>query len=237
MKRTLYTLLAALAVTQAYAAPLNAEDWETIPGGEPPEGCFSFEDGKLFATSNTNGKELFYKVKEGTNLMENGSGLSITLQFNTADFLANNQSAFHIFFHNGNSDTDGAGNDFFHFIHVMSLDGELNIYDMSYEMDHYHKLSEDNAITTLTFNYSIKDNYLCYNYILNGEAGTEYAFTDKEVDSSLEWRPSFGLSHAETCVFVVTDVTFSAAPTIPEPATASLSLLALCGLAARRRRK
>lgn len=103
MKRTLYTLLAALAVTQAYAAPLNAEDWETIPGGEPPEGCFSFEDGKLFATSNTNGKELFYKVKEGTNLMENGSGLSITLQFNTADFLANNQSAFHIFFHNGNS--------------------------------------------------------------------------------------------------------------------------------------
>lgn len=61
-----YTLLAALVAAPAYAAPTGPDDWTKIEGARPPEACFTFKDGTLLATANTNGKELFYDVEEGT---------------------------------------------------------------------------------------------------------------------------------------------------------------------------
>lgn len=233
LKRTLYTLLAALMAVPAYAAPLNPDDWETIDNAAPPAECFTFSDGKLFATGNTSGKELYYKVTDETPLMKNGSGLSITLQFDSATFLADVDSAFHILFHNDNYDANGGGDNFYHYINVYNYENQLNLYDYVNLMDDYHHLEE--GVITLTINHAVKNNHLCYTYTLNGIVSKEYTIDTKEVNPDLAWRPSFGLSLCETTVYTVTDVTFTTVP-IPEPATATLSLLALAGLAVRRRR-
>lgn len=217
----------------AYAAPLNPDDWMTIEGSAPPEGCFTFSNGKLLATGNTDGKELYYKVTDETPLMKNGSGLSITLQFDSATFLADVDSAFHILFHNDNYDANGGGENFFHYVHIFNCENQLNLYDCVNLMDDYHHLEE--GIITLTIDHAVKNNHLCYSYTLNGIESREYTIDTKEVNPDLAWRPSFGLFNNET-VYTVTDVTFTTVP-IPEPATATLSLLALAGLAARRRRQ
>ena len=228
LKRTLFSLLAALMTTSAYAAPLNPDDWMTID--DTAEGCFTFSDGKLNVTGNTGGRELYYKVEEGTNLMLNGSAMSITLQFDNDKFKEDENTGFYIAFHNNNSDIDG--DDFFHRFYVFNS-GSLNLYD-SVTHDDYYDLDPASGITTIKVNYSIQNNHLCLSYELNGVASTHYVYQGAKVNSALEWRPCFGTSGTETNVFTVTDVTFNP---IPEPATATLSLLALAGLAARRRRQ
>lgn len=242
MKRSLYIFLAAACVASpAYAAPLNPDDWEVIEGAEPPEDeeCFTFTDGKLIATGNTNGKELFYKVNVGTNPMVNGSGLSITLQFNNKSFLAESDSEFHIIFHTDNSAREGGGKDVFHVFYVRSdkngENGPFNIYDSATLMDHYFSLEDADTLTTVTVNYGIKDNKFCFSYTLNGSESDEFIYEAGEINPTLDWRPSFGLANSESNAFTVTDVTFY--PAVPEPSTATLSLLALAALAARRRRK
>ena len=238
MKRTLCSIIAAIMTTAAHAAPLNPNDWMTIPNYSPPAQCFTFSDGKLIATDNTNGKELFYKVTDETPLMLNGSRLSITLQFDTATFLAAHQAELQILFHTDNTHSNGGGSDFFHMFFIRSESGEINFYDKTCSFDDYHHLDPGiHLTTTVKVNYTIKDDHLCFNYELNGNPSGEYVFKDAETDPSLAWRPSFGLDHASETVFTVTDVTLLAAPAVPEPATATLSLLALAGLAARRRRK
>lgn len=232
LKRTLYPLLAALIAAPAYAAPLNPDDWETIEGSAPPERCFTFSDGKLSATGNTSGNELYYKVTDETPLMKNGSGLSITLQFDNAAFQGEANTSFYIAFHNNNSEIHG--NDFFHNFSVFNS-GSLNLFDNG-SLNDYYDLDQASGITTVKVNYAIQNNHLCLNYELNGVASEHYVYQGAEVNPDLEWRPSFGLSFCETTVYTVTDVTFTTVP-IPEPATATLSLLALAGLAARRRRQ
>ena len=91
-------------------------------------------------------------------------------------------------------------------------------------MDNNHELEEGD--TKLTINHAIKDNHLCYSYTLNGIVSQEYIIDTEEVNPDLAWRPGFGLSNNETTVYTVTDVTFTTVP-IPEPTTATLSLLAL----------
>lgn len=232
MKRSLYIFLAAASVASlAYAAPLNPDDWEVIEGAEPPEGCFTFTDGKLIATGNTDGNELFYKVNVGTNPMVNGSGLSITLQFNNKSFLAESDSEFQIIFYTDNSVSDV---DSFHITRMGCYDGKFNIYDSATLMDHYFSLEDADTLTTVTVNYGIKDNKFCFSYTLNGSESDEFIYEAGEINPTLDWRPSFGLAHTSTNAFTVTDVTFY--PAVPEPATATLSLLALAALAARRRR-
>lgn len=239
MKKAFYVLLAALVVVPAYASSLNPEDWFT----EAPSGCFTFENGTLKAFDNTNGKELFYKVTSETPLMTNGSGLSITLQFDNESFLNDPETAFLIQFRVNNSIYTGdEGDTTFHYLHVRNNgDGrQLNIYDKpakdGIEWDSTLSIPSE-GISTLTVDYAIKDNLFCYSYTLNGVPSDEYVFkSDIDVDPNLAWRPSFGVSNNESVIFTVTDVTFKLAPS-PEPTTTTLSLLALVGLAARRRRK
>ena len=45
------------------------------------------------------------------------------------------------------------------------------------------------------------------------------------------------VNHNNDTTFTISDMSVTAAVNVPEPATATLSLLALAGLAARRRRK
>ena len=225
-------LLAALITVPAYAAPLNPDDWKTIA----PEGCFTFNnDGTLTATGNASGNELHYIIREdaiGTNLMQNGSGMSVTLQFNPESFLNDAETEIYIAFHNNNSEINGK--DFLEVFFIRNTGNQLNIYNKSSSFDEYHDLDTGENPTEIEVDFIIENNILCCSYSLNGIASRQ--FITEAVDTGLDWKPSFGLAYTDTNVFTVTDVSFNS---IPEPATASffLSLLTFIGLTARRRRK
>ena len=103
-----------------------------------------------------------------------------------------------------------------------SLGDSVNILD-----DYY---SPTGDATTVTFLYSVTDNYLYGDYMLNGEPKATFCYESGEVDTNSNW--SMFLSNSDSGI-TVTDVTFTAL--VPEPTTATLSLLALAGFAARRR--
>ncbi len=233
MKPALFAVLAALVSVPAYAAPLNSADWKT----EAPTGCFVFNnDGSLTVTGNSNGKELHYILGEeaaGTLPMQNGSGLSVSLQFNTEAFLKDVETCIHIAFRNDNPET--GGEDVFQKISIQNVTGQLNIYDSNNIFDKFYSLDSGKNITTeIEMDFIIENNLLCGTYSINGVKSE--LFTLKEVSPDLDWKPSFGLSNTETNVFTVTDVTFT---TIPEPASAALflSLPAFFAVAVRRRRR
>ncbi len=229
MTNPLYNLIAIFTIIQTQAATLSAENWWT----EAPEGCFTFkEDGTLHISSYSNGNELFYIIKDedkGTNLMQNGSGLSISIQLNTATFLNDKETSLHINFHNNNSEINGA--DYYQYIHIDNINNSLNIYDRDTKMDFYHTLDLDNEITTVLVNFTVKNDMLYCNYSVNSYTSNDFII--KEAPTQLDWKPSFGLSATETNIFTVTDVSFIS---VPEPTTASLTLLALTGYTLRRRR-
>lgn len=231
MKHTFFALLAALVTVPAYAAPLNPDDWKT---NDAAKNCFVFNsDGSLTATGNTSGNELHYIIKEmGANLMQNGSGMSVTLQFDTESFLEDTGTEFYIAFHNDNSEIDG--NDFFKRITIRNTDSQLNLYDDPVQFDKYYTLDSGESFTEVEVDFIIENNVLCCTYSVNGTASERFAM--KEVNPSLDWKPSFGISNTETNIFTVTDVSFTP---IPEPSTASflLSLLVIFGMTVRRRRK
>lgn len=92
----------ALIVSPTFAEPLTSEDWTETPydNGKP---CFTFVNGTMIAAFNTSGAELYYKVEESTKPMVNGSGLSITLQFNAASFLADENTGLYVCFKHNNA--------------------------------------------------------------------------------------------------------------------------------------
>ena len=198
---------------------------------EPIDNYTFMPNGTLTATGNTNGHELYYKPV--THMMQNGSSLSITLQFNNEDFLADDNAVFSICFHRDNVRVDG--DEFLYRIFVYNWSGKFNIYDShsQYTMhDAVYDLTGDT--TTITFLYTINDGLMDCDYTINGTTKIELK-PRVAVNTDLHWQPSFALLNTDTNIFTVTDVTFTAP--VPEPATATLSLLALCGLATRRRRK
>ena len=81
---------------------------------------------------------------------------------------------------------------------------------------------------------------------VNSDSGAEVKLT---LDSAIEWSDSYKVvamidntaktltgGNSPTYTMTGISVTATGTPVVPEPATATLSLLALCGLAARRRR-
>lgn len=226
MKRTLFTLLAALVASPAFAGNLNSSDWTTMCGHQDCN--FTFENGNLVA----NGGE--YGSSDGCMLlytstaykMENNSSLAITLQFvATPDAITT---------------TPWSG-----FTIIPQFSAELNMLQVK-KFDAgsiiltdalggtNYTLSEGGETTAaLTLNYTVENGNLCYTYTFNGET-SEKITAAEGIDTSLAWQPLLAWDWNNPTAFTVTDVTFSM---VPEPATATLSLLALAGLAARRRRK
>lgn len=233
MKHTLFTLLAALVASPAFAGNLNSSDWTTDCGSHAHN--FTFESGNLVANggieTSSDGCMLLY-TSTAAPKMENGSSLVITLQFVATpdDTTTIPWSSFTIVIPQGSSILNmlqvneyTAASDF--------TAGSIILKDMVGRTD--YTLSEGGETTAaLTLNYTVENGNLCYTYTFNGET-SEKMTAAEGIDTSLAWQPLLAWDWNNPTAFTVTDVTF----TVPEPATATLSLLALAGLAARRRRK
>ena len=84
MKHTLFTLLAALVASPAFAGNLNLDDWAPLCGDDHQDCNFTFENGNLVALGGgtINGDDACWLLYTSTAYkMENGSSLAITLQF------------------------------------------------------------------------------------------------------------------------------------------------------------
>ena len=229
MKHTLFTLLAALVASPAFAGNLNPDDW-TTSCVEQHDHYFTFENGKLVTHG---GGERGYCELSYTSTapkMENGSSLAITLQFASTQGLKD-------FTVCTSSDTDAADVAYLY----VKTDGDyflLNQWDNATDDYIQHPLTEASETpASLTLNFIVENGDLCYTYTFNGGASEKFTVVE-EIDTSLAWQPYFSWRVVNATEVTVTDVTFStSSPMVPEPATATLSLLALAGLAARRRRK
>ena len=226
MKHTLFTLLAALVASPAFAGSLNESDWTTLCGSHAHNFTFD-ENGNL--VTHVGGESSGYCDLSYTSTaykMENNSSLAITLQFAaTPDTITTIPwSGFTILI--------PLGSDTMNMLQVQKYNaGSIILADMVGKTD--YTLSEGGETTAaLTLNYTVENGNLCYTYTFNGETSKKMTAAEG-IDTSLAWQPLLTWSWNNPTAFTVTDVTFSM---VPEPATATLSLLALAGLAARRRR-
>lgn len=230
MKHTLFTLLAALVASPAFAGNLNESDWKTLCDHQDHNYTFDLENGNLVALGGEtiNGGDACRLLYTSTAYkMENGSSLAITLQFDGSPVTASGSY----------SSLTVLPNTELHFLEVAKLnDGSINLKDTLGGA--LYSLSEGDVTTAiLTLNYTVEDGSLCYTYTFNGET-SEKKTAAEGIDTNSAWQPSLLWDWDNPTAFTVTDVTFStSSPMVPEPATATLSLLALAGLAARRRRK
>ena len=229
MKRTLFSLLAALVASPVFAGNLASDDWTTTCSEDHTHN-FTFVDGNLVAHGGVTGGsagscDLLYK---SAHKMENGSSLAITLQFASTqglnDFtIGTSEQGLELF-------VCTSGNDFV-LTHWDPIIGDWRAYTLS---------EADENSATLTLNFSVENDNLCYTYTFNGETKTSEKITAVERIDTIEWfgttwQPYLGWDRDNATAVTVTEVTFTAP--IPEPATTTLALLALAGLAARRRRK
>ena len=232
MKHTLFTLLAALAASPAFAGNLTSSDWTTMCDHQDCNFTFD-ENGNLIAHGGEYGSDKGCMLQHYTSTapkMENNSSLAITLQFDaTPDAITTIPwSDFTIIIPQGEKALN--------WLQVnKSNAGSIILADMVSRTD--YTLSEGGETTAaLTLNYTVENGNLCYTYTFNGET-SEKMTAAEGIDTSLAWQPLLTWSWNNPTAFTVTDVTFStSSPMVPEPATATLSLLALAGLAARRRR-
>lgn len=190
MPYILFCLITIFTIINTLAATLKVEDWWT----EAPGNYFTFkEDGTLHISGNSNGKELFYIIKDedkGKNLMQNGSGLSINIQLNTETFLNDEETSLYISFHNDNADI--SREEYYKRITIANMGNSLNIYDKNTKMDLYHSVDLNNEIITLLINFMVKDDMLYCNYTIDGQTSNDFII--KEAPTQLNWKPSFGIS-------------------------------------------
>ena len=230
MKRTLFTLLVALVASPAFAGNLTSSDWTTICDEHAHNFTFD-ENGNLVANggieASSGGCLLLYNSTAPK--MENNSSLAITLQFVSTPYDTTTWTGFTI--------TIPLSSKTMNMLQVLTdKTGSIMLKDEFGGTD--YTLSEGGETTAaLTLNYTVENGNLCYTYTFNGETSAKVTAAEG-IDTSLAWQPLLGWDWAIPTAFTVTEVTFStSSPMVPEPTTATLSLLALAGLAARRRRK
>lgn len=231
MKHTLFTLLAAFVASPAFAGNLTSSDWERLCDSYDNHAHnFTFVDGNLIAhggvTSGFTGTcDLSYTST--AHKMENGSSLAITLQFASTQGLEDFTVAPY--------DIDVACL----WVWTYGDSFVLTQWDSATDAMNPHLLTEASETSaSLTLNFIVENGNLCYTYKFNGGGESEKFTVVEGINTSLAWQPRFSWNVGNATEVTVTDVTFStSSPMVPEPATATLSLLALAGLAARRRRK
>ena len=230
MKHTLFTLLAALVASPAFAGNLTSSDW-TTSCVEQHAHYFTFENGNLVTHG---GGERGYCELSYTSTaykMENGSSLAITLQFASTQGLKD-------FTVCSSSDIEAADVAYLYVRTTGEGYFELNQWDNATDDYIRHTLTEASETpASLTLNFIVENGNLGYTYTFNNGGESEKFTVAEGIDTSLAWQPYFSWRVVNATEVTVTDVTFStSSPVVPEPATATLSLLALAGLAARRRR-
>ena len=93
-------------------------------------------------------------------------------------------------------------------------------------------LSQAPVESTLALNFYVEKDDLHITYTLND---VQSQIWKVDVDTKLNWKPFIAVQGTTVKVTEMSLVPASS-PVVPEPTTATLSLLALAGLAARRRR-
>jgi MYXO-CTERM domain-containing protein len=235
MKHTLFTFLAALLASPAFAGNLIPEDWTAACGANHQDCKFTFENGNLIAYGGEYASDkgcMWLYTSTAAPKMENNSSLAITLQFDaTPDAITTIPWSDFTIIPQGSAPLN--------MLQVMKSNaGRIKLIDTFGGTD--YALSEGGettaALTLLTLNYTVENGNLCYTYTFNGETSKKMTAAEG-INTSHAWQPFLAWDGGNSTAFTVTDVTFStSSPVVPEPATATLSLLALAGLAARRRR-
>ena len=227
MKHTLFTLLAALVASPAFADNLldDVNNWTPICD-ESHNHLNDLENGNFVAKGDVTAPQdactLLYTSTAYK--MENGSSLAITLQFDTR---LGSSSAFAFILQDSTTP-----------LHVAQVDtdtsGAIDLLCLA-SNETYTLWYRGATSATLTFNYIVEDDNLCYTYKFNDDPESEKITVAEGItEENLSWQPVFWWLENNNTDYKVTNVTFSM---VPEPTTATLSLLALAGLAARRRRK
>lgn len=239
MKQALITLLAALAVAPAFAGNLNENEWSlerlydfTDPASKP-EGVFTFNDDGTMTAQGDSGQWLLHYTPKASRMQE-GSSLAITLQFNKDDIAPDGNSISLRLF-------DGQGtyydNSLYNGYSRVEFEKKIGFGIKGENIGDYYTLGKFADSIAVTFTYTVKNGDLVFSY---SAPGIDETFSNAEtvledIDQKLYWSPALYVYNPDTAL-TVTDITLT--PTlVPEPTSATLSLLALAGLAARRRRK
>ncbi|MBQ7023303.1 MAG: hypothetical protein IJN29_06965 [Akkermansia sp.] len=220
-------LLTAFAAIPVYAGNLKYDDWSvnTDFGG----GDYAVDEDGILSLNNV---ALAY-VPE-TFKMQDGSSLSITLTFDPTSINNNVIFAFSPY---------ATGMDYSDTIHALT--GITGIYGSPYiestnitggnNSSNFSiplALSQVPAESTLALNFYVEKDDLNFTYTLNDVQSQIWTV---DVDTKLNWKPLLAVQGTTVKVTEMSLVPASS-PVAPEPTTATLSLLALAGLAARRRR-
>lgn len=226
-------LLTAFAAIPVYAGNLKSDDWSLntdLGGGDytvDEDGILSLENVALAYDSET------FK-------MQDGSSLSITLTFNPTSINDNVHFAFSPYA-TGMNNIDTA-----HALAYTGIQGPTPISTSSSIMStnitggnnspifsESLALSQDPVESTLALNFHVENDELHFTYTLND---VQSQIWTAAVDTELNWKPFLSVQGTTVKVTEMSLVPASS-PVVPEPTTATLSLLALAGLAARRRRR
>ncbi len=215
-------MLTAFAAIPVYAGNLKYDDWsvDTNWGGDyavDEDGILSLKNVALAYTPET------FK-------MQDGSSLSITLTFDPKSINGNVIFAFSPYATGmDNSDTALA---------LTGIQGS-SIVSMSNTRGNGSlifsiplALSQVPVESTLALNFYVEKDDLRFTYTLNDVQSQIWTV---DVDTELNWKPFLAVQGTTVKVTEMSLVPASS-PVVPEPTTATLSLLALAGLAARRRR-
>ena len=217
-------LLTTFAAIPVYAGNQKYDDWseDTNWGGD-----YAVDEDGILSLKNV---ALAYAPE--TFKMQDGSSLSITLTFDPTSI---NENVFFAFspYATGTNNSDTAlaltGIQGSSIVSTSNTPGGGLALIFSKPLD----LSQLPVESTLALNFYVEKDDLHFTYTLN-DVQSEIRTVD--VNTELNWKPFLAVQGTTVKVTEMSLVPASS-PVVPEPTTATLSLLALAGLAARRRRK
>jgi len=218
-------LLTTFAAIPVYAGNLKFDDWSenTDSGG----GDYAVdEDGTLSL------KNVALTYTPETLKMQDGSSLSITLSFETSSVVGGQFyfSPYATGIYSAIAFTGSTGTSF---VSMNTLFPASSSHpDFRYTENFDLSLAPDES--TIVLDFLVKNDDLYCTYTLNEQVIATWNANVK-VDTESYWKPYLTASNMTIKVTEMSLIPASS-PVVPEPTTATLSLLALAGLAARRRR-